>query len=452
MRKIIQKKHKAFSLLETLITLAIFGILMAMLTQVILINLQVSRKTFARSRVREEISELITLIQRDVRNADLIKDCGQSTVSGIVVNSCAISHVEEFVWTDKCPNETSTLNRVCKLDLSGNPIFITSDFLNFSKFSFETGTSSTKTGAQQIILVTLVANTVNPSFEVNNQVRQVAVSSRNYTLGASGSFSSTSPATPTPSPTPTGPVCPYTSTQVRARLNSTSSWSSSLNFTCGQSIQLASFHNNNLASFATDTIFGYSGPANGSFGPGATVRTIVLNIPGTYSLNVRTNGYLPTDPKCTGSATVSCTTPTPTAIPSSSGTITMPNGTVCVGTGVNPGMCGPGSRNGNMYVSALNESCTKTCQDQGKRCNWNAFSTSQLTCDFVASFIRNTSGSTYSCSAGTNSSTPFLWNNNPTANPNRYFIYYEAPPFANQYDCNFSSAPPYYFYKICPCL
>lgn len=203
------KTIKAFSLVEMLITIAIFGILIAMISQVILINIQVSRKTFIRSQIREELAEIATLIQRDVRNARLIGECGANTQENRTINRCLMSHIEEFVWTDDCPGSSEEIKKICKKSVPGEQLlFESSDLITFERLNFEVNLSSGTDGTRSTILVTLYSSASNPNFDVNNQVRQIAVSTRNFTLGDFFVESETEEPRPTSSPTQATPTIP----------------------------------------------------------------------------------------------------------------------------------------------------------------------------------------------------------------------------------------------------
>jgi prepilin-type N-terminal cleavage/methylation domain-containing protein len=76
MRKVLFKlkskifNNEGFSLLELLITLAIFGILMVTTTRIITINLIVARKVKARTYAREETAFMLNVLKKDIRNAE----------------------------------------------------------------------------------------------------------------------------------------------------------------------------------------------------------------------------------------------------------------------------------------------------------------------------------------------------------------------------------------------
>ncbi len=174
-----KKKLKGFSLLETLVTLAIFGIMTAMLSQAILINITITRKASVRSRIREEMSEISSLVERDIRNAQLIGTCG---VAG-TENKCTVTSVASFTWTDNCPSLGVGIKSICRKDLTGNILYQSSKILSISTLKFQVITPAGITDpTKSTILVTIVGAAVNPNLKINNQVRQLAVSTRNFTI------------------------------------------------------------------------------------------------------------------------------------------------------------------------------------------------------------------------------------------------------------------------------
>jgi len=80
MKKIFKNK-KGFSLLELLITLAIFAILMVTTTALLVINLKAARKIKARSYAREETAFMFNVLKKDIRNANsVVYDSGNQTL------------------------------------------------------------------------------------------------------------------------------------------------------------------------------------------------------------------------------------------------------------------------------------------------------------------------------------------------------------------------------------
>lgn len=71
------KHPKGYSLTELVITLGIVSILMMMLTNIILLAFQTNIRIKERARTREEMTNLVSLIQKDFRNANRLdeNDC-----------------------------------------------------------------------------------------------------------------------------------------------------------------------------------------------------------------------------------------------------------------------------------------------------------------------------------------------------------------------------------------
>ncbi len=78
----------AFSLLEMLISLAIFSILIVVISYIIVLNMRVANKVRARTYVREETSYLLKNLKKDIRNADKIEafDINDDGVNDLVIH------------------------------------------------------------------------------------------------------------------------------------------------------------------------------------------------------------------------------------------------------------------------------------------------------------------------------------------------------------------------------
>lgn len=170
--KIFSKKLKAYSLFEILITLAIVTIIMVMLTNVLFLTLDIARKSFARSFVREEQNNVLTKIEKDIRNARFVTNCSGDDA----LAQCEVYINDVYTW-GTCTRNGSELY-VCKKDKDGNIIEGMSEDIKLDKFSFVEGISQSP--GKKSILVTLIVSHKDTKFEINNQVRQIAISTRNY--------------------------------------------------------------------------------------------------------------------------------------------------------------------------------------------------------------------------------------------------------------------------------
>lgn len=183
--KALNKKRlkKGYSLLEVIISLSIMGFAITVMFSFLILSLRVSILSLGRSFVREELSSITGLIARDIRNTDYIVNCGSRTVS----NSCElIQNGISYLWT-KC-DPTGAVNaagtRICKLRLDPNNqktvFFISSATINVKNFDFQLGYSTGTSGAQTNILILINASHTNSAYNINNVVRQISVSTRNF--------------------------------------------------------------------------------------------------------------------------------------------------------------------------------------------------------------------------------------------------------------------------------
>lgn len=177
MKKLRQKKQnfRAYSLLEVLATLAIVSILIVMLSNILFVSLDISRKAFARSQVREEQNNILTKIEKDFRNASYVGTC-EGTGQGA---SCEIGLDKVYFWTT-CDRGEGTLY-VCKKDATKTAILdgmSTNVKLNF--LSFEKGIEDAQ--GRKTVVITMSVGSVDSNVGVDNQVRQIVVSTRNYSI------------------------------------------------------------------------------------------------------------------------------------------------------------------------------------------------------------------------------------------------------------------------------
>lgn len=176
--RLTKKRKKAYSLVEVLVSLAIMAIVITMLFNVLVVGLQSSIKVIGRSFVREELSNLTSLITRDLRNSDKIVNCGETATQ----SSCEFfKNNIRYRWS-KCVTDNEA---VCKYDLTNiaSPVKIyeSSQNVNITIFDFSQGFGSTETDETKSVLFTIVASHTNSYVNVNNVFKQASVSTRNYT-------------------------------------------------------------------------------------------------------------------------------------------------------------------------------------------------------------------------------------------------------------------------------
>ena len=167
------KNFAAYSLLEMLAALSIVTIIMVMLSNILIVTIEISRKSFARSSVREEQNNVLSKIEKDIRNARFITEC-----QGVdALASCQVSLDKTYYWTT-C-NRSGGGFYVCKKNSNKDKILEgMSENIIVNSFSFQEGLSDSE--GRKSILITLNVSHKDPDLEIENQVRQILVSTRNY--------------------------------------------------------------------------------------------------------------------------------------------------------------------------------------------------------------------------------------------------------------------------------
>lgn len=184
-KKYKQKLKKGYSLIEIIISLSIMGFAITVMFSFLILSLQVSILSLSRSFVREELSNVSGLIARDIRNADYIINCGDSDSP----QSCElVQNGTNYMW-QKCDangatNSNEELNsRICKLrvDSSGKVVmFISSQVIKIENFDFALGYTDSTSEAKTNIIVLINASHTNSNYNINNVIRQISVSTRNF--------------------------------------------------------------------------------------------------------------------------------------------------------------------------------------------------------------------------------------------------------------------------------
>lgn len=198
LNKMIKTKFKAFSILEMLVTMAIFAILIVMLLNSLLLNIRLSTKINIRSTVRSNIDELVTQIERDIRNADSI-DPSTCTRNSCVISIEGVEYIWEIVANSSVHRKiNSNVPGVDEVFNSSPNIYIKS--LNFDVLSSDTDSEGNYRFVNVIVTLEAESNALQLGCEkdltnngcsntevgddqwVENQVRHFSVSTRNYLI------------------------------------------------------------------------------------------------------------------------------------------------------------------------------------------------------------------------------------------------------------------------------
>lgn len=174
MKKTLKKKLSAYSLLEMIASLAIVAVIMIMLSNILIVTVEISRKSYARSSVREEQNSILSKIEKDIRNSRYISSCEGENESAY----CEVALDKTYIWTT-CQREEGDGIYICKKNAAQDQILEgMSEDIIVNNFSIEEGLSDSD--GKKTILITLVVSHKDPDVEVENQVRQILVSMRNY--------------------------------------------------------------------------------------------------------------------------------------------------------------------------------------------------------------------------------------------------------------------------------
>ncbi len=198
-KKYCKKKqiNKGYSLVEVLITLIVVNIILLMLSNIIVSALQVSIKVKERSRLREELSTIVNLVQKDFRNASKINDeeltvseeCSGTTPCNKCIDStiCNVTVATNRVEWKLCMNDrTGELNSVCreKTDSSNTTTleFKSDPSLVIEAFSFRSMGKVSINRDQVSVLFTIRGKHVVDDLEISNMFRQAVLSTSNYRI------------------------------------------------------------------------------------------------------------------------------------------------------------------------------------------------------------------------------------------------------------------------------
>jgi prepilin-type N-terminal cleavage/methylation domain-containing protein len=177
-KKRLESRKKAFSLLEVLVTLVIVNIILLMVSQILVISLKLSIQAHERSKAREDLTTIVNMIRRDVRNANSVKQIDPA--NELSINA----QVQNITWK-LCGDEAT---RICRHIFNTKTnleevTFQSNARLNISDISFIDQSSDAFGGDihhQLSILFTIQAEHSVESYNIKNLYRQVLISTRNF--------------------------------------------------------------------------------------------------------------------------------------------------------------------------------------------------------------------------------------------------------------------------------
>lgn len=174
-------KLSGYTLVELMVSMAIIGVLLVMLSNILIDSIYLSERLVARASTREEITNLTAQIVRDVRASSRVIDCVGQDLSA----RCQLV-IDEIITWEACRLDGSDLSEdnftICKKNSSGQIIYSPSKNLRIRSIRFEEGVDSSNNSTRKNILITVIGDHSNTNLNITNVIRQLSVSTRNYSI------------------------------------------------------------------------------------------------------------------------------------------------------------------------------------------------------------------------------------------------------------------------------
>ncbi len=205
--KFHNKKKKAYSLVEMLVTLVLTSIIMFALIALLSQILQISAMTYNRSKLREDLNNFTDRIEKDLRNASRIGQCGGDE-SGVTPDTefrcdfflnglyswrrCERGSVDFCEGNGLCDLKGAGEYTLCKysldndLNIVGEPLEKFNSLYNLERFSISVVADSPDPdteedqSARRVVSLILVASHPNQRLKIDNMIRQTLISTKNF--------------------------------------------------------------------------------------------------------------------------------------------------------------------------------------------------------------------------------------------------------------------------------
>lgn len=179
--RIRSKKLKSFTLIETVVTILIYAILLLMITNIVLANARMSQQLRIRSRIRSELTEIVTLVKRDIRNVSSIDVTSDPTncTNRSINSQCKLNILgTQVIWS----YDRSTQKIIRRTIPTDGSTYNNSDILVIKSLVFDIIPDDDKLSKRATIIITITAEGKNSLWNVKNQIIQETISTRNYDL------------------------------------------------------------------------------------------------------------------------------------------------------------------------------------------------------------------------------------------------------------------------------
>lgn len=170
-------RKNGYSMLEVIVSLAITAVSVFMMMNILIVGFKLNIESLSKSYVREEVTNLSSLILRDIRNADRVTDCGTLSFR----KSCEFVRAGKFRWGE-CPDDD---NKICKIKIDDEGteeiVFESPPNLVFNIDFILTAEDSEFTPENVSVLLTIVGNHIATSASGVNVISQISITTRNFT-------------------------------------------------------------------------------------------------------------------------------------------------------------------------------------------------------------------------------------------------------------------------------
>ena len=174
---------KAFSLIEVIVSVAIFSVIILITSQIFSLTVNAQRNAIASQNVQESLKYFLEVMAKEIRMAlpDEIGDCGvspgniYSLTEGVNEDTLKFKNYEEqcVEYTINIDNEVSRF----QITRDGNTGYISPLEININHLDFELDNDSLK---QPLVTVNIEAEALNLKDAKSQMTIQTSVSSRYY--------------------------------------------------------------------------------------------------------------------------------------------------------------------------------------------------------------------------------------------------------------------------------
>lgn len=176
------KNNKGFSLLELVVSLAIFGILIAILSNLIIINMRVLLRNRTRTKVREETGIAMRIFKRDIRNAESVdpNQCFSTVCQITVVEQDTICDITwQLIGTTLTRSADPVGGGECLISNFQTPVNLEVSNLVFDTYVFDVDEDQKMASVKVTLRATMDGLSKNPNTPIYISKTTIA-STRNF--------------------------------------------------------------------------------------------------------------------------------------------------------------------------------------------------------------------------------------------------------------------------------